>query len=579
MRADVPASVVYASPGPSRVRRRRRHGTLHAAVVSALLAATALGSCDRPTEPPAYRLSPEIYDCVVHYASPALAFRAELAFRTARDDERFELRIVEAPRLSDQWPETLPATGWERLFAGGMSEPYVFIAEPDADGKSIARAGPFAGAKAWRYVGFVADAAYGELESIIGRLADGTLGPDAAVAVADAIAAALALGSGCQELEASMPDASASGILRSGTGDGPLVVESRTALDSDGLVEARALLLRPRELSLPGGHADPRPSVTVEMSRRASAGSADIAYGEPRRGAHQRRSVRGWFPPRLDGSRSAEPLSVSACAALFGIGEIEASSLVRHSGTREALENLLAGRADLAFVVDPSFEELSSVQGATEGLSIVPIAREALVFQVHESNPVDTLGLADLRRVYGGMVQDWREFVEASHPDDPFLNDISLMAITRPVGSDAHSVFERLVLPTASIEYWESGPDGRIGSGVAYELRDEDLTTPDPVMSSGGPKTWFLGYTFHRRYTALPDAEYRLLPVDGVLPSAASIADGSYPLLFDYCVAFRAGESPPESVRHFMDWLASAEGEAAIRAAGFVPAPTARAGS
>lgn len=63
----------------------------------------------------------------------------------------------------------------------------------------------------------------------------------------------------------------------------------------------------------------------------------------------------------------------------------------------------------------------------------------------------------------------------------------------------------------------------------------------------------------------------RVLDLDGVAPTAASIADGSYPLPVRVCLVVAA--SPPPGAQRFIDFANGADGQAILRRFGAAPAP------
>jgi phosphate transport system substrate-binding protein len=63
----------------------------------------------------------------------------------------------------------------------------------------------------------------------------------------------------------------------------------------------------------------------------------------------------------------------------------------------------------------------------------------------------------------------------------------------------------------------------------------------------------------------------QVLAVDGVEPTAESIAEGRYPLIADVVLLHRADLPPEGPAARLRDWLAGAEGQAWILRRGFVP--------
>ncbi len=553
--------------------RRRARGPARAAFLALAALALAVGACDgKPKAPLQVLFSPDVYDCAVSYSAVEAAFRADFAFTTARDEERFELRIVEPPRLSDQWPETLPAVGWERLFVGGLAEPFVFLQNPAAAPGSTY--GPFGLARPWSYDGLFKDASYYGNVSVLESV--GVSGRTPEEAVRHALLAALSIGAGCPDLEAAPPMEPEARIRRAEVGNWQLLIESRTGLDAAGLVEARALYLRPRNAGQLDPLSDGLPRIRVEIVRRGSELPGALSFDDPWRDPHQRRTGRGWFPPVIDGSTATIPLTRSVYASLFGIPESEAEALVRHNKTHQAFVNVVEGKADLAFVTEPSPAELEYARSAGVELSIVPVAREAFVFLVNAANPIESLRLEELRSIYRGEYSEWQEL----DPSHQWYSPIA--AYTRPPDSGSQTLFEKLVLPAGEIRYRELVEEGMgelvlsvAGVREPEPGSEEDeaaaiatISRPDRDYGTLGG----LGYSFYfylSEMMANPDV--KLLAVDGVFPSEETIVDASYPLLTAYYAVTRAGTGQSESARYLLDWLGTRDGEKALRAANYIP--------
>ena len=64
----------------------------------------------------------------------------------------------------------------------------------------------------------------------------------------------------------------------------------------------------------------------------------------------------------------------------------------------------------------------------------------------------------------------------------------------------------------------------------------------------------------------------RNLAIDGVEPTAESIASGKYPLIAPVYAAYRETDPPDSPVMKLLNWLLSPEGQAVIRESGYVPA-------
>jgi len=67
------------------------------------------------------------------------------------------------------------------------------------------------------------------------------------------------------------------------------------------------------------------------------------------------------------------------------------------------------------------------------------------------------------------------------------------------------------------------------------------------------------------------DPQCRLLAIDGVAPSAKTIAVGSYPLATDVYIVTRKDLPADHPAAKLRDWLLSAEGQRVVADSGYVP--------
>ena len=107
--------------------------------------------------------------------------------------------------------------------------------------------------------------------------------------------------------------------------------------------------------------------------------------------------------PRLDGSTSTVPLAQAMCAVLLGESPEDVSDLVQFSRTTQSYRNLMAGETDLVLAAEPAPEVLSELTEQDRWL-LTPFATDALVFVVNQDNPVDSLTVEEIQKIYTGEI-------------------------------------------------------------------------------------------------------------------------------------------------------------------------------
>jgi phosphate transport system substrate-binding protein len=81
-----------------------------------------------------------------------------------------------------------------------------------------------------------------------------------------------------------------------------------------------------------------------------------------------------------------------------------------------------------------------------------------------------------------------------------------------------------------------------------------------------------IGYSVYYYATAIaPSPALRLVPVQGTAPSAAAIAQGTYPLTTEVYAVTRRWTSRQAPAVILRDWLLTAEGQSVVRESGYAP--------
>lgn len=276
--------------------------------------------------------------------------------------------------------------------------------------------------------------------------------------------------------------------------------------------------------------------------------------------------------PRVDGSTSAYPLQFMVACHILDVKcswvegdfldrtrriapdltqasdrNLEALFGLVHNGTHGAYMNLIMGSADLILVArEPSEDEIQYAAAWNVDLDVEPIARDAFVFLVHESNPVQNLSPEQLRAIFSGRITNWSQVggMEAE-----------IHTYQRNPNSGSQELMVKLVMRGESML---EAPDMVLETmmGPINAIREDPLG---------------IGYSVYF-YAAnmLPDENVRMLAVDGTSPSSSTIAEASYPLSTEVHAVVRENLSPTSQALRLRDWLHTPEGQRAVEASGYV---------
>jgi phosphate transport system substrate-binding protein len=224
---------------------------------------------------------------------------------------------------------------------------------------------------------------------------------------------------------------------------------------------------------------------------------------------------------------------------------------VTGGGSGTGIAALVNGTADIANASrEMKAEEIRSAKA--NGITPVEfvVARDAIAVVVNPSNPVSALTLRQISDIYTGKITNWREVGGESRP---------IVLLSRESNSGTYVyVLENVIRmgdPKSKLLF---SPDTLLmpsSEGISTEVRQN----PNAVGYDG------LGYV-------TPDLKVLAVARDAgsphVLPSIATVNDGSYPISRPLYM-YTAGE-PGRQVKTFLNWLIG-PGQTQVSRLGFVP--------
>lgn len=257
--------------------------------------------------------------------------------------------------------------------------------------------------------------------------------------------------------------------------------------------------------------------------------------------------------PRIDGSTANIPLISLAIQRVTGVGADVADNTVKTSGTPTAWRNLLDDSADLLVVYEADKTVQAEVKKSSVKLEVHPIGRDALVFFTNSSNPVTSLSTKQYKAIYTGSITNWSQVGG---------RDAKIVGYQRPEESGSQALMRKYVVGGARMA---KAPADRITAEM-----DEIITGVASYANTGNALGYSVYYYLANMYAV---DGIKMLGVSGVMPSSATIADGSYPYTNDFYAVVRADEPAGSPARTVLKWLLSPDGQQAVVDAGYVPAP------
>lgn len=253
--------------------------------------------------------------------------------------------------------------------------------------------------------------------------------------------------------------------------------------------------------------------------------------------------------PITDGSTSAIPLDAAIRAGLFDISMDEAQAQVSHSTSHTAFTNLLSRNCELVFCHLLSDAQYQQAETAGIAIEQTPIAREGFVFLVSKENPVDSLTAEQIKMIYAGKITNWSEVGGNDEPIIPYQRNMDS-------GSQNYmsAFMGEIPLMQAPTALRPGSMDTLVDAIAGYD-------------GAGGS----IGYSVYSYVGGMYDADggVKILKVNEVAPSAAAIADGSYPCTgYNYAV-IRADEPQDSPAGLLLEYILSDEGQQAIADTGY----------
>ena len=274
--------------------------------------------------------------------------------------------------------------------------------------------------------------------------------------------------------------------------------------------------------------------------------------------------------PVLDGSTVAVPMAVEFARQHLGFSEENAAEFVFFSTTSYAYNFLIEGNhdsgsgsftyqditatmapsehVDLIIATEPSAEERALAEKRKVELVVKPVCLDAFVFITGKDNPVESLTVEQIQKIYSGEITNWKEVGGT---------DMPILAYQRNPNSGSQTGMEILVMQGKEIK-----PALTIRIGEMMGLID--AVSDQERLSS-------IGYTYlYYISEQVKDENIKTLKINGIVPTAENIRSKQYPFTTAYYGVIRGGDEQKTGGK-FLDWMLSEDGQRCIGQAGYIP--------
>ena len=250
----------------------------------------------------------------------------------------------------------------------------------------------------------------------------------------------------------------------------------------------------------------------------------------------------------------ADNLTVKGSDTMVIIGQRWAEEYMKKSpatkvqvtggGSGTGLAALINGTTDIAMssrpIKDAETKKLRS-RFNTVG-SEISVAKDGVTFYVHESNPLSSLTLDQLKGIYLGDITNWKE---VGGPDAP------IVVYSRENSSGTY-VFVK---------------DNLLG-GEDYTATAQTLPGTAAVVNAVSKEKFGIGYGGSAYAKGIKELKIKK-GSEEISPSAENIKSGKYPLSRDLYFYLRA--KPSGETKAFIDFVLSADGQSIVTKVGYFP--------
>ena len=223
---------------------------------------------------------------------------------------------------------------------------------------------------------------------------------------------------------------------------------------------------------------------------------------------------------------------------------------IEHSKTYDLYKKLINNEVDLILVTDLTEEEQKLIKDIDVELESFCVAKDAFVFFVNKSNPIDNLTLGQIQSIYSGKIKNWT---------DVGGEEGNIIAYQRPDNSRSQKGMEELIMQEIKM------------MPPLTESVFHNKSNVLDVISDYNNEDTSIGYAYHYdAITMFTNKGIKLLSVNGIKPTYENIQTGLYDLQTEYYAVIRKDEPVNSNTRKLLEAYVSERGQNVAKEAGYV---------
>lgn len=254
--------------------------------------------------------------------------------------------------------------------------------------------------------------------------------------------------------------------------------------------------------------------------------------------------------PILDGAEAAFPVYSAFVLATYDEKILEnwEHEYASFTNTIYGFERLLDEEVDIFFGAEPSDDQQQLAKEKNREIVLTPIGKEAFVFFVNKSNPINSLDVSEIKDIYSGEITNWQ---------DVGGNNEEIIAFQRPKNSGSQTLLEKVMGDTPLIRPLKEEVPAGMG-GILEQVADYRNYENS------------LGFSFRFFATGMHHiADMKLLAIDGIEPSPEHISQGTYPFSAElYAITLK--DNPKSTIQPFLKWMQGPQGQEIIEEVGYI---------
>ena len=256
--------------------------------------------------------------------------------------------------------------------------------------------------------------------------------------------------------------------------------------------------------------------------------------------------------PKVDGATAMLPMVGEITKAVLGYDDEQSQKYLDENTQGKSAKvyaSLIKKEKDLIFVSEPSDDILKQAKEANVEFDMTGIGRDGFVFIVNKDNPVDSLTIEQIQKIYTGEITNWKQVGG---------NDEEIVAFQREQNSGSQNLMEKMVMKGKKMK---DAP-----SGLTIASMEGLIDSVEKDYDGGKSSIGYSIYLYAKEQYVKDNIKF--LSIDGVYPSDETIANGTYPLSKIVYAITRKDVPKDSSVRTLIKWLLTDEGQKVVVAGG-----------